>query len=251
MQVHCSICRSPSELPKAAIGRRPMWRWMPTGFPSLSSLRTSFGSLTRTGLSPRISILVCAGGSHDLLRRDAVDTFCPGAHELDATAGDDERLEAVGAQVVEQLAHWLVNHLGEQTSRLGMLRLADPVAHEAAELLGRHPGMRDGDQFRDAGFAAGRESRQVAFQKRRERLLGRPFGMLGRQRLDAVRHEEDLEVDRLLGPERAVVVEGRNALGCGHEVGRSFAGYPLDELHDRLFCGRVIPGRQGIGGMRG
>ncbi len=29
--VHCSICKSPSELPKATIGRRPMNLWMPTG----------------------------------------------------------------------------------------------------------------------------------------------------------------------------------------------------------------------------
>ncbi len=40
--VHCSICKSPSELPKARIGRRPMWRWMPTGLPSLSSTNASF-----------------------------------------------------------------------------------------------------------------------------------------------------------------------------------------------------------------
>ena len=32
--VHCSISRSPSELPKAKIGRRPMKRLMSTGLPA-------------------------------------------------------------------------------------------------------------------------------------------------------------------------------------------------------------------------
>ena len=39
--VHCSISRSPSELPKAAIGRRPMCSLMPTGLPALSSMKSS------------------------------------------------------------------------------------------------------------------------------------------------------------------------------------------------------------------
>ena len=37
--------------------------------------------------------------------------------------------------------------------------------------------------------------------------------MLRRLRLDAIDREGDLEIDRLLGPERAVVVEGGDALG--------------------------------------
>ena len=35
--VHWSICRSPSELPNAITGRRPIICWMPTGFPGPSS----------------------------------------------------------------------------------------------------------------------------------------------------------------------------------------------------------------------
>jgi hypothetical protein len=39
----CSISRSPSELPKAAIGRRPMYSLIPTGLPSLSSIKFDGG----------------------------------------------------------------------------------------------------------------------------------------------------------------------------------------------------------------
>ncbi len=48
----------------------------------------------------------------DLLRRNAIDLLRPGPHELDAAAGDDERLEIIGAQVGEQFKHRLVDHLG-------------------------------------------------------------------------------------------------------------------------------------------
>ena len=68
--VYCSICRSPSELPKAMIGRRPMKRLMPTGLPGPSSMNSTFGSLISTGLpSFRISNFTtpllpttCSGG---------------------------------------------------------------------------------------------------------------------------------------------------------------------------------------------
>ena len=42
--VHCSISRSPSELPKAAIGRRPMASLIATGLPALSSMKLASGS---------------------------------------------------------------------------------------------------------------------------------------------------------------------------------------------------------------
>ena len=68
--VHCSICRSPSELPNAAIGRRPMCCWMPTGLPVLvvDEVRPP-AACTSTGLPSRSSNFVlpllpttCSGG---------------------------------------------------------------------------------------------------------------------------------------------------------------------------------------------
>jgi hypothetical protein len=46
-----------------------------------------------------------------------------------------------------------------------------------------------------------------------KRLFALPLGMLRRQRLHTVEREEELEIHRLLGPERAVVVEGGDAFG--------------------------------------
>src|SRR5215470_1994010 len=50
--VHSSICWSPSELPNANTGRRPMKRSMPTGLPVLSSMKSILGSRIRRGLPP-------------------------------------------------------------------------------------------------------------------------------------------------------------------------------------------------------
>ena len=71
-------------------------------------------------------------------------------------------------------------------------------------------------------------------------------GMLRRERLDAVEREEQLEIHRLLGPERAVVVERRDALGDRHEVRRAFLGDFRHEVHDRLLRLAVVPGRQRV-----
>ena len=68
--VHSSICWSPSELPKAKTGRRPMNWLMPTALPGPSSMNMTFGSFTSTGVpSGRSSYRVtpeepttCSGG---------------------------------------------------------------------------------------------------------------------------------------------------------------------------------------------
>ena len=85
-----------------------------------------------------------------------------------------------------------------------------------------------------ACLAAGQRGLHVALEQRGEGLLVLPLGMLRRERLDAVEREEELEVHRLLGPERAVVVEGGDALGRRHEVRRAFLRHLLDESDDGL-----------------
>ena len=60
-----------------------------------------------------------------------------------------------------------------------------------------------------------------------------PLGMLRRHRLDPVDREDELEVDRLLGPQRAVIVEGGDALGHRHEVGAAGRRHPRHEVEDR------------------
>ena len=85
-----------------------------------------------------------------------------------------------------------------------------------------------------AVLAAGERAFHVALEQRGERLLVLPLRMLRRERLHAVEREEQLEIHRLLGPERAVVVEGGDALGRRHEVGRAFRGHLRDEVDDGL-----------------
>ena len=68
--VHCSIWRSPSELPNAMIGRRPMNRLMPTGLPGPSSTNSTSGSFIEHRLAVahleararRLLPTTCSGG---------------------------------------------------------------------------------------------------------------------------------------------------------------------------------------------
>ena len=61
----------------------------------------------------------------------------------------------------------------------------------------------------------GRAPLHVPGEQRLERLLGLPFGMLRGHRLDLIEGEGELDVDGLLRPQRAVVVEDGDALGRG------------------------------------
>ena len=74
------------------------------------------------------------------------------------------------------------------------------------------------------------ERLHVALEHRLERLLGLPLRMLRRQRLDAVEREGELEIDRLLAPQRAVIVEGGDAFGRWHEVRAALRRHARDEV---------------------
>src|SRR5262249_50662585 len=65
-----------------------------------------------------------------------------------------------------------------------------------------------------------------------------------------VDRERDLEVDRLLGPQRAVVVEGGDALGDRHEVRRAVTRHTGDEIGYRTLRSAVIPRGQGARCLR-
>ena len=221
---------------------------MPTGLPSLSSIRSMSGSLTSTGLPSRISNFSLHAAAHHLLGRDAVDPFGPGAHELDAAAGDDEGLEAVGAQVGQQLEHRLVDHVGVRACRCPG---GCAVAIQSLTVL------LNSSVVMPVCVAASISSRPFSpaaatpfmspFEQRRERLLRLPLRVLRRQCLHAVDQEEGLEVHRLLGPQRAVVVEHRDAFGHRHEVRRAGRRHALDEGDDGLLRPGVVPGGQRFG----
>ena len=154
-------------------------------------MKSISGSRTSTGSPSRSSNFVLIAAADDLLGRDAVDPLGPRAHELDAAAGDDVRLEAVRAQVGEQLEHRLVDQLGVGPLESRVLGRREPVVDDLVELFGRHAGVRGGDQF-DEPLLARRERRfHVALEDGLERLLVFHSGCCRRERLDAVEGERD------------------------------------------------------------
>jgi hypothetical protein len=101
----------------------------------------------------------------------------------------------------------------------------------------------DGQQL----FAHDGERLGIAFDHCLERLLALPVRVLRCQRSHPIDRKGELDIDRLLGPQRAVVVEGCDALGCRHELGAGLERHAGNEVGDGPFCGAVIPGRQRIG----
>ncbi len=74
-----------------------------------------------------------------------------------------------------------------------------------------------------------------------------PLGVLGREFFDLVDDEDELEVDGLLAPQAAIVVESGDAFGWDDVVRRVGGGDALDERDDSLFVRALVPGGQRIG----
>jgi len=71
-------------------------------------------------------------------------------------------------------------------------------------------------------------------------------GVLVGERADALQHEHELGVERLLHPQGSVVVEDGDALGLGHEIARAFCSDRGDEFGDGLLRRTVLPGRERV-----
>ena len=219
---------------------------MPIGFPALSSMKLIFGQPEkrwRAVLDLKSSL---DRRPDDLLRRHAVDPLGPRPHELDAAARHDEGLEAIGAEVSEQFQHRLVDQLGIGPLEAVIARGREPVRDDFLELRRGHAGMRHRDDFDQSLFTGSRQRLQVAVQHRRERLLGLPVRMHGRKRLHPVECKGQLDIHRLLDPERAVIVEGRDALLDRHEERPALRRDPRDKIEDRSLGRPLVPGRQWI-----
>jgi hypothetical protein len=74
--------------------------------------------------------------------------------------------------------------------------------------------------------------------------------MLRCERFRPVEGEPDLDVHRLLRPERAVIVKDGDAFGGRNKRVLALGRDALDELYDGPSIGRVIPRRQRIGGAQ-
>src|SRR4051794_40791537 len=108
---YSSISRSPSELPNAATGRRPITRLIPSGLPPLVVDQEYLGQLHQHRLAVAEFVPRLGGRADHLLGRHPVDRLGVHADELLAAAGHDVRLEPVGPQVPHHLPHRLVDQL--------------------------------------------------------------------------------------------------------------------------------------------
>ena len=122
-----------------------------------------------------------------------------------------------------------------------MLRGIEPVFNSVRELFGRHARMRGGKDFHQRTLASSERTLQVVSEDGLERLFFLPLRVLGGDRLHSVHGEVKLKVQRLLGPKRAVIVEGGNAVGHGNEVRRIFLSDCGNEITNRLFRGPFVP----------
>src|SRR5690606_10107854 len=112
----------------------------------------------------------------------------------------------------------------------GMLGRGDPVVDDPAELLDGHARVRRRDEVDDPTLAEGRERGTVAVDHGGVRRGTAPLGVLPGEGPDAVADEGGLDVDRLLAPEGAVVIEDGESFFDGDEVGPALVGDPADEV---------------------
>jgi hypothetical protein len=150
----------------------------------------------------------------------------------------------------QKLEHRLVDELRVGALEAGMARRGQPVRDDRLELRHRHAGVGRHDQLDHAALARLRQGLHVPLERRLEGLLVLPFRALRRERRDAVEREGELNVHGLLDPERAVVVEGGDALGRGDEIGRAFPRHGGDEVQDGPLGVAVVPRWQRIGRLR-
>jgi len=101
--------------------------------------------------------------------------------------------------------------------------------------------MRRRRDFEQALLAARHERRLVACEHGRERLLCLPFGVLRRERLDAVEREGELVIHWLLAPQGAIVVEGGDTLGRRNEIRAALGRQAGDEIGDGCLHRVFVP----------
>ena len=109
--------------------------------------------------------------------------------------------------------------------------------------------MRGHDNLENGLFAARECTLQIALEQRGERLLALPLRVLGCKGLHAIQSECQLKIHRLLRPEGAVVIEGRDALGGRYEIGGACRCHLFHEFDYGLLGFAIVPGRKRIRGL--
>src|SRR5205823_8015929 len=125
-----------------------------------------------------------------------------------------------------------------------MPRSLEPLSDDFRKLLGGHPAVAHSHNFHQALLARSDQRLLVAGKSSRERLLLFPLRVPWGKCLYPINGKGELKIDRLLCPERAVIVEGRDAFFRRNEIWRVFFRYLLDKSNDRFFWRSVVPRRQ-------
>ena len=150
-------------------------------------------------------------------------------------------LKPLRAQVGEQFQHRLIDHLGVEPPGDRMLRGGDPVFHDLRRI--RRWSCRRASPSRSRRSPVSPPASAPFTSPLSSEAKGSfsfHSGCCGASSFDSIEREQELKIHRLLGPERAVVVEGGDALILRHKVRRAFRCHPLDKVDDRLFPWAVV-----------
>jgi hypothetical protein len=71
--------------------------------------------------------------------------------------------------------------------------------------------------------------------------------MLRRHRFDPIEREGELKIIGLLGPQRAVIVEHRDAFLSGNEIGAALRCYADHKVRNGFLDRAIVPGGQRVG----
>ena len=218
---------------------------MPSGLPALLSFRMQLRLLGQERLAVlAVAVFRSARGADHLLGRDAVDLLGIDAHEILAAAGHDVGLEGVVAQVAQHFEHRLVGELGVGPIPTMMLGAVEPLLGFGVELLHRHAGQRRDENLLELAHRELGDRLAVAGEHGLERLDVPELRLLRHHRRHAVQAVDHLRVHRMLDPERAVLVEHRDALRRGDVALARPVGGGTHEVDDRLLRWPVVPRRQ-------
>ena len=224
-----------------------MWRVDADGLAGLVVDEGDAGVLEDRGHAVDHGVARLARAADDVLGRDAVGLFGEGAHEVDAAARDDVGLEILVPQVGQQFEHRLIGHVVVGQTRHRVARGLEPGRHLRLEGVDRQAGVRGHDDLEKRRLAARERGLEVPLGRRLQCVGGQDRRIRRRHRPEPVEREEELEVDGLLGPEGAVVVEDRHAVVRRDVAGRGRVGDLLDEGDDLGLGGGVVPRRQRVG----
>ncbi len=182
---------------------------------------------------------------------NAVDLLADRAHEVTTAARGDVVREPVRLQVAEQLDHRRVRALEIPTAERRVLRRAEERVRLRLELVDADPavGSKDAGQERPhvrviAGVVLGEhlaQPRVVTLVRGLPGLAASQLGVGIGHLIETSENEVRLNRQRLLAPQRAVVVERRDPLRHRNER-RTILGHRRDEIEDRLFRRAVFPG---------